>query len=434
MDSLLIVFLILIGGLFFLMALGMEIAWALGIVGTFGLVFVVNQPIQQLAWTSWSSLNSFTLVAVPLFIFMGSIMANSGVSKFLFTAVEKWLGGFPGGLAASVIFGNAIFGAMCGSSLAAVATFGKLAIPEMDKRGYDPRLSLGSVCCGAILSPFIPPSLLLIVYGSWQQISINALFAAAIVPGFMLATIWIIFIAIRVKLNPSLVPAPVKVPFKEKLRATTGILPFALIILGVLGAIFGGVMTASEAGGLGAFLSMVVTACYRMLTVDVLRKSLYQAVRVTSMCLFIMAMANILSHVFNSAGITEGVKDFVLGLGLGKYGVLVLLYVMYLIAGCFFDAWSMLFITFPFVMPIIQALNLDPVWWGVMYVLASEPALVTPPFGMNLFVLQSVAPQHSYGDIVRGSLPFLIPLYAEVVLLTVYPEIVMWLPGLFGSM
>jgi tripartite ATP-independent transporter DctM subunit len=191
---------ILIGGLLFLMAMGLEIAWSLGIIATLGLVLFVDQPIRQLAWTSWSSLNSFTLVAIPLFVFMGAIMSNSGVSRYLFEAVEKWIGGFPGGLATSVIMGNAIFGAMCGSSMAAVATFGKLAVPEMDKRGYSPRLTLGSISVGGILSPFIPPSMLLIVYGSWQEVSISALFAGAIIPGFMLAGFWVAFIAIRVKI------------------------------------------------------------------------------------------------------------------------------------------------------------------------------------------------------------------------------------------
>jgi C4-dicarboxylate transporter DctM subunit len=425
------VILFLLGGFFFLLAIKLEIAWCVGIIATFGLVFIIHQPIRQLAWTSWSSLNSFSLVALPLFILMGSILANSGVSEYLFAAVEKWIGPLPGGLASSVIAGNAIFGAMCGSSLAAVATFGKLAIPEMDKRAYDPKLSLGSVCAGGILSPLIPPSLLLIVYGSWQQLSIGALFAAAIIPGFLLAVLWVILIMIRVKMNPSLVPPPIKATWAERMIALKGISPFAAIIIGVLGVIFGGIMTPSEAGGMGAFLSLLVAIMYRRLSMGVLKKSLYEAVRVTSMALFIMAMSSVLSHVFNSSGITLGVKDYVIGLGLGKTGTLILFYIMYLILGCFIDAWSMLFITFPFVMPVVAALNIDPVWWGIAYLLCGEQCLVTPPFGMNLFVLQSVAPHHSFANIVRGSLPFLIPMYILLFLMMVFPQIALWLPHAF---
>ena len=432
MEPQMMVAVVLVGGLFFLMMIGLEIAWSLGIMASLGLVLFVNQPLRQLAWTSWSSLNSFTLIAVPLFILMGAVLANSGVSEFMFSAVEKWIGPFPGGLASCVIAGNAVFGAMCGSSLAAVATFGKLAIPEMDRRGYHPRLTLGSVCIGGILSPLIPPSLLLIVYGSWQQVSVGALFAAAIIPGFILAALWIIFIAIRVKINPKLVPPPIKSNWKERLAGLKQILPFVAIIVGTLGSLFSGIMTASEAGGMGAFLSILLALAYKRLNMTMLKKSLYESVRVTSMCLFIMAMATVLSHVFNSAGVTAGVKDYVLGLGLGKTGTLVLFYFMYLVMGCFFDAWSMLFITFPFVMPIINAFNIDLVWWGVIYVIASEQCLVTPPFGMNLFVLQSVAPHHTLENIVRGSLPFLIPMYIELGLLMIFPDIVLWLPHALG--
>jgi tripartite ATP-independent transporter DctM subunit len=361
---------------------------------------------------------------------MGTLLANSGISVRLFSAIDKWVGPLPGGLASSVIAGNAVFGAMCGSSLAAVATFGKLSVPEMDKRNYNPRLSLGAACVGGILSPLIPPSLLLIVYGSWQQVSVGALFAAAIIPGFMLAALWILLIMVMVKIHPDWVPPPIKSSWKERIGSIIQMIPFLAIIVGVLGVIFTGIMTPSEAGAMGACLSLILTLVYRRLTLTVTRQSLHEAVRVTSMALFIMAMASVLSHVMNSAGITNGIKDFVLALGLGKYGTLSLLFLMYLVGGCFFEAWSMLFLTLPFIMPIIDAFNIDPVWWGIAYVLSSEQCLVTPPFGMNLFVLQSVAPQHSLEDIVWGSLPFLIPMYVQLVLITLFPQIVLWLPRL----
>lgn len=424
---------VLIGGLFILLAIGLEIGWAIGIIAAVGLVLFVNQPIGQIARTSWSSLNSFSLIAVPLFVLMGSILANTGVSEYLFSALEKWVGFLPGGLTVTTIAGNAVFGAMCGSSLAATATFGKVAFPAMEKRHYDPGLALGSIAVGAILSPLIPPSILMIIYGSWHRMSIVRLFAAGIIPGLMLTVLFIITIAVRVKLNPSLAPSPVKYSWREKIVGLKGVLPFVVVIGVVLWVIFGGIMTPSEAAAMGAFLSIVLSLAYRRLTLRVLKMSLFDAVKVTSFALFIMAMATALSHVFNSAGIVVGVKEFVLALPIGTYGTLVLFYVMYLIMGMFFDSWSMLFITFPFVMPIILALNIDPIWWGVIYMMAGEQSLVTPPFGMGLFVLHNVVPQHPIGTIVRGSLPFLIPVYLNILILMVFPEIVLWLPNvLFG--
>lgn len=424
---------VLIGGLFILLAIGLEIGWAIGIIAAVGLVLFVNQPIGQIARTSWSSLNSFSLIAVPLFVLMGSILANTGVSEYLFSSLEKWVGFLPGGLTVTTIAGNAVFGAMCGSSLAATATFGKVAFPAMEKRHYDPGLALGSIAVGAILSPLIPPSILMIIYGSWHRMSIVRLFAAGIIPGIMLTVLFIITIAVRVKINPSLAPSPVKYSWREKIVGLKGVLPFVVVIGVVLWVIFGGIMTPSEAAAMGAFLSIVLSLAYRRLTLRVLKMSLFDAVKVTSFALFIMAMATALSHVFNSAGIVVGVKEFVLALPIGTYGTLVLFYVMYLIMGMFFDSWSMLFITFPFVMPIILALNIDPIWWGVIYMMAGEQSLVTPPFGMGLFVLHNVVPQHPIGTIVRGSLPFLIPVYLNILILMVFPEIVLWLPNvLFG--
>lgn len=424
---------VLIGGLFILLAIGLEIGWAIGIIAAVGLVLFVNQPIGQIARTSWSSLNSFSLIAVPLFVLMGSILANTGVSEYLFSALERWVGFLPGGLTVTTIAGNAVFGAMCGSSLAATATFGKVAFPAMEKRHYDPGLALGSIAVGAILSPLIPPSILMIIYGSWHRMSIVRLFAAGIIPGIMLTVLFIITIAVRVKLNPSLAPSPVKYSWREKIVGLKGVLPFVVVIGIVLWVIFGGIMTPSEAAAMGAFLSIVLSLAYRRLTLGVLKVSLFDAVKVTSFALFIMAMATVLSHVFNSAGIVVGVKEFVLALPIGTYGTLVLFYVMYLIMGMFFDSWSMLFITFPFVMPIILALNIDPIWWGVIYMMAGEQSLVTPPFGMGLFVLHNVVPQHPIGTIVRGSLPFLIPVYLNILILMVFPQIVLWLPDvLFG--
>ena len=430
MGSEFVIAIALIALLFLLLIIGLEIGWSVGITAVIGLVWYVDQPIGQLAETSFGALNSFTLTALPLFVFMGGILGNTGINERLFGAIEKWVGVLPGGLACSVICGNAVFGAMCGSTIAATATFGKVAFPVMEKRNYSPKLALGSIASGTVLAPLIPPSILLILYGAWQGLSIVDLLAAGLIPGLTLTFLFIITIIVQVKLNPELAPATVKYSWSEKFKSLIDALPFVGVILGVLGAIFGGVMTPTEAAGLGAFLSIILTLAYKKLTFAIVQQSLLDTVKITSFSLFIMAMSSLLSHVFNSAGLIPLIKDLVIGLPIGKYGILMLFFVMYLVMGMFFDSWSMLFLTFPFVMPVIIGLDINPIWWGVVYVMAGEQSTITPPFGLSLFVLKGVVPQYPMGVIVRGALPFLIPIYINVFLLFMFPQLALWLPSI----
>ena len=424
---------LLIAGLLFLLLMGLEIAWSVAVIAVIGLLFYVDQPINQIAYTSWNSLNSFTLTAMPLFILMGSILGNTGVNERLFNAIDKWVGHLPGGLAVSVICGNAVFGAMSGSTIAATATFGKIAFPVMEQRKYNPSFALGSIASGTVLAPLIPPSILLILYGAWQGLSIVDLLAAGLIPGLMLTSLFLLTITVIVKIKPSLTPPPVKYSWAQRKKALVEVLPFAVVILGVLGAIFGGFMTPTEAAGLGAFLSILLTLYYRKLTYKIFKESLLDTVRVTSFSLFIMAMSTLISHVFNSAGIIPAIKDSVLALEIGKYGIMVGFFAMYFVMGMFFDSWSMLFLTFPFVMPIITGLGINPIWWGVIYVMAAEQSTITPPFGLSLFVLHGVVPEHKLGTIVKGALPYLVPIYVNIILLILFPQLVLWLPSLLNG-
>jgi tripartite ATP-independent transporter DctM subunit len=430
MGSEFIIGLALIGALFILLLMGLEIAWSVGVVALIGLIWYVDQPINQIAYTMWASLNSFTLTAMPLFILMGTILGNTGVNERLFSAIDKWVGQLPGGLACSVVFGNAVFAAMSGSTIAATATFGKVAYPVMEQRKYDPRLALGSIAASSVLAPLIPPSILLIIYGAWQGVSIVDLLAAGVIPGLTLTGLYILTVFCMVKIKPSLAPAPMQYTWADRLKGLKEIWPFAALIGGVLGSIFGGYMTATETAALGAFLSMLLTIYFRTLTFEILKKSLLETVKVTSFSLFIMAMASLISHVFNSAGVIPLIKEYVIGLPIGKNGILVLFFAMYLVMGCFFDSWSMLFLTFPFVMPILMGLGVNPIWWGVVYVMAGEQSTITPPFGLSLFVLHSVVPQHPIGTIVRGSLPFMVAIYVNVALMFLFPGLALWLPSL----
>ncbi len=420
---------ILLGGLIFLMALGMEIAFAFGIIGAIGLIVFMNHPAVQIAWTSWKGIDLGALSAAPLFIFMGAILANSGIIRHLFDGTDKWLGGLPGGLATSVTGACALFAAMSGSNVAAVAIFGRAVYPEMEKLGYAPKLALASIAMGGTLAVLIPPSILMIIFGVWVEVSIARLFAAGLIPGVILAVLLMLTTIIRAKLSPNLCPPRAEYTWKDRFLALRNMAPWLGLIAAVLGVIFFGIMTPTEAASLGVFLSVVLSFGYRRMTYRVLKASFLDAVRVTTMVIFILAMAHVLAFVFQRAGIAEAASVYILNLKIGTYGILVSIYVMYLFLGLFFDSISMMVLTLPFIMPIVTRLGFDPIWFGVVYVLISEIGMVTPPFGLNLFVLQGVVPKHSIFTIAYSCLPYMIPLLGLVALLTALPEVALWLPG-----
>lgn len=420
--------LILLGGLFLLLVLGVEIAIAMGVMACVGFLFIINQPLEQIGWASFGMLNSFTLTAIPLFIFMGTMFANTGVVRSLFDGGEKLIGGLPGGLACATTGACAVFGAMSGSSIAATATFGAIAFPEMESKGYHHRLALGSIVAGGTLAVLIPPSVILIVYGGWENLSIVRLFAAALIPGIMLALLLLSTVIIMVKLNPALAPKPYKFTWREKLLAVRNIIPWLGIIGLVLGVIFGGIMTPTEGAGLGAFLGIAVALGYRQLTWKALKDSALTTVKVTAMVGFLIAAAKLLSFVFHAGGITETFGALIMPFG--KWGALMLIYVIYIILGMLIDNISALVLTLPFVMPVILGFNFDPIWFGVIYVVLVELALVTPPFGLNLFALRGVVPKYDIMTIAFSALPFYPAMVIELALLTAFPQIALWLPSI----
>jgi len=421
---------IIIGGLMLLLALGVEIAISMGIMAAVGFIFFIDQPHIQIAWTAWGTLNSFTLLAMPLFIFMGAMFANTGVVRTLFEGTDKWVGFLPGGLASAVIAASAVFGAMSGSSIAAAATFSLLSFPEMEKRGYNPKLAFGSIAIGGTLSVLIPPSLILIVFGSWENQSVARLFAAALVPGFLLAVMLVMTVVVIVLIKPGWAPKSPPVTWKERLSGVKQVLPWLGVIGLVLGVIFGGVMSPTEAAALGAFISIFICWAYGLLTFNAIKQSFLTAIKVSAMIGFVLFTARLLAFVFQASGLTDTFSAFILNLPVGKYGTVLVICIMYLILGMFFDSLSMMLLTLPFVMPAITNLGFDPIWWGVVYVILAEIGLVTPPFGLNLFTIHGVLPQYSILEIAAGTLPFLIPMCLIIVLLVIYPEIALWLPKL----
>lgn len=422
--------LILVGTFLFLLLIGVEIFASIGLAACVGLLLFMNQSVDQFAYTAWATENTFTFTAIPLFVFMGSMFSNTGVIRVLFAGAEKLIGFLPGGLAVSTIGAGAVFGAMSGSSIAAAATFGQIAFPEMEKTGYDPKLAFGSIAMGGALSVLIPPSVVLIVYGGWQEVSVPRLFAGGLIPGILLALLFILTVIIMVKLNPRLAPKPVSFSWRERLFALRDIIPWLGIVVLVLGVIFAGIMTPTEAAALGAFLGIAVALGYRQLSFDAVKKSALTAVRISAMIALIITMARVLGHIFQVIGLTEAFSSFVLDLGWGKYGVLIILYGMYIILGCFMDGISMMTITLPFVIPIIEGVGWNLVWWGVVYVVVDELALVTPPYGLNLFAIRGVVPQYSIFTVALGALPFYPAVLITLALCTAFPQIVMWLPNL----
>ena len=421
---------LLVGGLLLLLALGAEIGIAMGVTAALGLVFAVDKPLVQMAWTAWESLNSFTLLSMPLFIFMGAVFSGSGAIHLLFKALNKWLGWMPGGLASVVIASNGVFGAISGSSVAAAATFSMIAYPEMEKRGYDPKLSLGTIAVGGTLSVLIPPSLILIVYGSWEGVSVARLFAAAMIPGMLLMLLLMATVFLMVKLNPSLAPRSAPASWKERLAALKDLLPWLVVIVVIMGSIFGGLMTPTEASALGVFMAVCIAGYYGKLRYAMLRDAALAAVKVTAMIAFIIVAARLLSFVFQDLGATAKISSAVLGLDLGKYGTMLLIVLLYLMLGMFFDSFAMMLLTLSFVMPVILKLGYDPIWWGVTFVLLAEIGLITPPFGLNLFTIHGVLPRFSVMYVARSSLPFLATMLLMVGILIAWPELALWLPRL----
>jgi tripartite ATP-independent transporter DctM subunit len=399
----------------------------MGLAAAAGL-FMVDKPLVQIAWTAWESLNSFTLLAMPLFIFMGAVFSRSGALNLLFAALDKWLGWLPGGLASVVIASNGVFGAVSGSSVAAAATFSMIAYPEMEKRRYEPKLALGAIAVGGTLSVLVPPSLILIVYGSWENVSIAQLFAAALVPGALLMALLMLTVVVMVALRPELAPRSPSASWKERLASVKDMAPWLAVIVIVLGSIFGGLMTPTEASGLGAVLSLAVAWYYGSLSYSMARDALLSAVQVTAMLAFIIVAARLLSFVFQDLGATARLSGAVLGLDLGPYGTMLAIVLLYLVLGMFFDSIAMMLLTLSFVMPIVLKLGYDPVWWGVTFVLLAEIGLVTPPFGLNLFTIHGVLPRFSVLYIALGSLPFLAVMLAMIGFLIAFPELALWLP------
>ncbi|MGE0715777.1 MAG: TRAP transporter large permease subunit [Alphaproteobacteria bacterium] len=416
-----------------LLVLGVRVAFAMGLVGLLGLYFLLPQTqLPVLADRSWTSINNFTLTAVPSFVLMGALLVRSGITSELFDALVTWFGRLPGGLAHASVAAAATFAAVCGSSLATAATLGSVAAPEMVRRGYSPRLTFGVVAAGATLGILIPPSIAMIIYGNVVGVAVTQLFIAGIIPGLLLAASFMATVLVWGLVSPAAIPAGESYPLARKIRATVGVLPFIILIMAVLGSLYFGIATPTEAGAIGAVAAFVMAARRGKLDLASLYATLLETVRVTAFIMLIVVGASVMSWVFDFLRLPRAMVQVVTDAGLAPWLVMTIIVVVYLVLGCFVESIAMMLMTLSVTFPVIVSIGLDPLWFGVVLVLLVEIGLVTPPVGLVLFVLRGMSGNVPIRDIAYGVTPYIFVMLAFIWLLYIFPAIVTWLPQQIG--
>lgn len=416
--------------------LGLHVAAALGIL-TFSLMYLFSdRPLwEMLGLIAWNTNTSFVLVAIPLFIMMGEILLRSGLSERLYRVLSHWLSPLPGGLMHSNIAACAVFAAVSGSSVATAATIGSVALPAFRARGYNERLVLGSLAAGGTLGILIPPSINFIVYGVLMEVSIGRLYIAGIFPGILLSLLFMSVIFLAAIVQPGVAPREAGAPWSTRLIGLIDMLPtFALIFL-VLGTIYLGVATPTEAAGFGVSGAFVLALLSRRVGVKMLREVFLSSARTTSMVMLILTAAFILNSTLAILGVPYAISQAVASWGLTPTGTLIILVIFYLVLGTFMDGFAMMVTTIPVILPILKTMNIDLIWFGVIAVILTEAALISPPEGLNLYVIHGLRQNPAGGgqkrtimDVYIGVLPFFLMMLLAIVLIIVFPQITLWLP------
>ena len=429
---------VLIAVMFFFLLSSVWIGSALILTGIAGMfMFEHNLPpaislFQKtgdlLAGSLYDSLNSWSLAALPMFILMGEILYRSSISTRLLNGLMPWLTHIPGRLLHVNVAACSLFAAVSGSSAATTATVGKITLSELQKRGYSKKLAIGSLAGSGTLGFLIPPSLIMIIYGVLSDVSIGKLFIAGILPGLLLATVYSVYIMIVTSLDKSTVPPQAeKFTFKERLASSKELLPiFSLIIL-VLGSIYGGFATPTEAAALGVLGSIVLALYFKSFGWSIFKEALFNAVKTTIMISFIIAGAGFLSQVVGFLGIARAISEYIGGLGLSPYMLILVIGLMYIVLGMILDGISIVVMTLPIVLPVIEMAGFDALWFGIFLVFMVELSQITPPVGFSLFVIQSISGE-KIDYILKATFPFFILMILIVVIVTFFPEIVFYLP------
>jgi C4-dicarboxylate transporter, DctM subunit len=414
-----------------LLAGGLWIGTALGVTGVIGISLLSGTTLwRSFGDVFWNMSNSFTLTAVPLFVFMGAIILRSGISGKFYKSVSNWLRPIPGGLLHSNIVACAIFAAISGSSTATAMAIGTVAIPEMRSRGYDDATLLGSLVAGGCLGILIPPSIPMVIYGSVVQESVADLFMAGFLPGILLALLFMAYILILVLFRPQFAPREERgTSLKELIFGLGDCWSIVLLIFLIMGGIYFGVVTPTEAAGIGCGASIILGFIYRNLNWKSLWQSLSDAVAANCVMMFIILGAQIFTFAIVNTGIPQELSNFLIASKMPKWVFMVLLVIMYGLMGCFIDGISMMLLTIPTLFPTIKAYGIDGVWFGIFLVIMIEWGQITPPVGLNLFAVQAISGGRSISFIVKAALPFCVPILITFVLIYLFPEIVLYLPS-----
>jgi tripartite ATP-independent transporter DctM subunit len=417
-----------------LLALALPVAAALGMLGLLLDQLYAKMPLSlALGEIAWSSGKDFLLVSIPMFILLGEILLRAGVAERMYDAMIKWLSWIPGGLMHSNIGACAIFAATSGSSVATAATVGTVALPLVKRHGYNERLFLGTLAAGGTLGILIPPSINMIIYAVLTDTSIPRLYLAGIVPGLALSGLFMLTVAGLCLARPAWGGRKLSATWAQRLASLIHLLPPFGIFLVVVGSIYAGLATPTEAAALGVVASLGLAWGFGRLSLQMLREAIENSMRTTAMVMLIIIAAYFLNFVLSAIGLTTMLTSFIAGLGLSKFQMLVAVVIFYVILGCFMETLSMMITTIPIVAPVMFQLGFDPIWFGIVIVILIEMALITPPVGLNLFVVQSLRRGGTLNDTIVGSLPFVAAMFAMLALLAAFPGLALWLPTLVNG-
>ncbi len=416
-----------------LLTAGMAVPFAIAVPAVFYLLLQGGLPtLNSLGLVSWGSMNSFTLTCVPLFMLMAEILRVSGLSSRIYSGLAKLVAKLPGGLLQTNIAGCAVFASVSGSSIATAASIGGVALPQLIRRNYNRSLAAGSLAAGGTLGILLPPSFGMIVYGTFTETSVPKLFMAGVVPGLIMTVFFMSYIGVHAKLWPHVAPREPGVrSLAEFVRALGDVLPFALLITGTLGGIYAGLVTTTEGATIGCLLAMVLGAVWGDLTWSGIVEAMHNTVKFSGNILFIIFVAYIFSYAISFAGIGEAVTSFIVGLHLSRLEFFFALFVLYTVLGCLIESIGMIVITVPLIFPVLPSYGIDPIMFGVILVLFVELGQISPPIGINLFVIQSIW-DGKLSQVVTGTIPFHLIMFVVLALVVLWPELALWLPGRVG--
>ena len=417
--------------LFVLMLLRVPVGMAMGLVGVSGFAYLVNgdAALKIIGHTSMRTVTDYTFGVIPMFLLMGAFVSNSGMSRELFRAANSFVGHLRGGLGIATIAACAGFAAISGSSVATAATFATVAYPEMRRYNYPQSFATGVIAAGGTLGAMLPPSTVLAVYGIITEQDIGKLFIAGIIPGLLAASMDMLTVVVIGWLRPDFLPVAPRHSWKERLIGLRDIWAMLLLFIFVIGGLYGGLFTPTEAGGVGATGALIIGVIRGKLDGLQIRRSLLQAVRTAAAVLTVLIGALLFGYFLTVTQTPQKVTAFLTALGLGRYGVLALIMVMYIVLGCLMDSLAMIILTIPIIFPVIMQLGFDPIWFGVIIVMTVELGLIHPPVGMNVFVIKSVVQEVTFSTIFRGVLPFILTDLIRLVILIAFPILALWLPS-----